>query len=208
MKFEDPVARSFEGLASRVDATGFRSVGFTSTLAREGVSTIALGTALSLAALRSEPVLLVDANWIQPSLTEDAQLGSAPGLADCLAGTTAAAAAIRPGSKSRPAFLPIGDRAAARPTLRSLASLLTGELARYSTVIVDLPPVLAGESFVLSWAALLDQLLVVLREGSTPLPQVREALARLGNATNAQIVLNRTVHPSGSAAAALRVVRT
>jgi Mrp family chromosome partitioning ATPase len=200
MSLEDPVARSFEGLASRVDATGFRSVGFTSTVAGEGVSTIALGTALSLVALRSEPVLLVDANWIQPSLTDDAQLGSAPGLADCLAGTATAAAAIRPGSKSRPAFLPIGDR--------SLASLLTGELARYSTVIVDLPPVLAGESFVLSWAALLDQLLVVLREASTPLPQVRDALGRLGNATNAQIVLNRTVHPIGSAAAALRVVRT
>ena len=75
-------------------------------------------------------------------------------------------------------------------------------------MIVDLPPVLAGESFVLSWAALVDQVLVVLREASTPLPQVREALGKLGNATNAQIVLNRTVPQSGSATAALRAVRT
>src|SRR5207237_252926 len=46
MTLDDPLPRSFDGLASRVDATGFRSVAFTSALAGEGVSTIALGTAL------------------------------------------------------------------------------------------------------------------------------------------------------------------
>jgi Mrp family chromosome partitioning ATPase len=208
MTLTNPLTRSFDGLASRVDATGFRSLGFTSTLAGEGVSTIALGTALSLVELRNEAVLLVDANWIQPSLTEDAHLVSAPGLADCLAGATNVASAIRSGSGSRPAFLPIGDRTAARPTLRSLASLLTGDLAVYATVIVDLPPMLAGESFVRPWAALLDQVLVVLREASTPLPQVREALGKLGNATNAQLVLNRTMPPRGKAAPAFLAVRT
>jgi len=38
----------------------------------EGVSTIALGTALSLAALRQDTVLLVDANWMDPSPTREA----------------------------------------------------------------------------------------------------------------------------------------
>ncbi|MGH2490348.1 MAG: hypothetical protein ACRDF9_02465, partial [Candidatus Limnocylindria bacterium] len=79
MTITDQVTRTFDGLASRIDATGLRSVGFTSALLGEGVSTIALGTALALAAQRHDTLLLIDANWIQPSLSADADLESAPG---------------------------------------------------------------------------------------------------------------------------------
>jgi Mrp family chromosome partitioning ATPase len=202
----DLVSRGFDGLASRVDATGFRSIGFTSALLGEGVSTIALGTALSLAEIHDGSVLLVDANWVQPSLTTDADLESAPGLADYLAGAAALATAVRDTARPRLSLLPVGDRALARPTLRGLASLLTRDAAAYRTVLVDLPPVLAGEQFVLPWAALLDQVLVVVREDATPLPVVRDALGRLGTTNEAQIVLNRTGSPVGRPA--LRPVRT
>jgi hypothetical protein len=84
--------------------------------------------------------------------------------------------------------------------------LLTRDAAAYRTVLVDLPPVLAGEPFVLPWIALLDQVLVVVRENATPLPLVREALGRLGQTHEAQIVLNRTGKPVGRPA--LRPVRT
>jgi len=202
------LTRAFDGLASRVDATGFRSVGFTSALQGEGVSTTALGTALSLAALRQEDVLLIDANWIEPSLTRDARAESAAGLADYLANKSDLASVIRPASRSRLAFMPVGDRASARPTLRSLSALLAGDAVADRTIIVDLPPILAGEPFVLPWAALLDQLFVVLREAATPLPVVRQALARIGLATTPQIVLNRTVAPSADIAAAFAAART
>jgi Mrp family chromosome partitioning ATPase len=203
----ESLTRAFDGLASRVDATGFRSVGFTSALQGEGVSTTALGTALSLAALRQEDVLLIDANWIEPSLTRDARAESAAGLADYLANKTDLASAIRPAARSRLSFMPVGDRASARPTLRSLSSLLAGDVGD-RTIVVDLPPILAGEPFVLPWAALLDQLFVVLRESATPLPVVRQALARIGLATTPQIVLNRTVAPSADIAAAFAAART
>ena len=45
MSAGDPITRMFDGLASRIDAAGYRTVGFTSALLGEGVSTIALGTA-------------------------------------------------------------------------------------------------------------------------------------------------------------------
>src|SRR5207244_6855646 len=97
---------TFDGLASRVDAMGFRTIGFTSALLGEGVSTLALGTALSLAAMRRGSVLLVDANWIHPSLTRDARLESSVGLAELLADRADARARLPRYATPRGAILP------------------------------------------------------------------------------------------------------
>jgi polysaccharide biosynthesis transport protein len=207
MNATDSLAQLFDGMASAIDATGVRTIAFTSTLLGEGVSTIAIGAALSLAALRQEAVLLVDANWIQPSLTIDAGLEAAPGLGDYLGRREPLEAVVRPAAPSRPTFLPIGDRTAARPTLSAISSLVTRDAASYRTVVVDLPPLLAGESFVLPWVSLLDQLFVVLRESATPLPAVRQALAKVVGTTTPQIVLNRGVATSPDIAASFRAVR-
>jgi succinoglycan biosynthesis transport protein ExoP len=207
MTAPERVTSTFDSLASRVDAMGFRTIGFTSTLLGEGVSTLALGTALSLAGLRRGSVLLVDANWIHPSLTRDARLESSVGLADLLADHADPAACIRQYAPSRVAFLPLGDGTGAKPTLRGIASFIAKEAGSFETVIVDLPPVLAGETFVLPWAALLDQLFVVLREGATPLPMVRQALGKLSLASPPYIVLNRARGSSVDVPAALLAAR-
>jgi succinoglycan biosynthesis transport protein ExoP len=191
----EALTRRFDALASRIDIAGLRSVGFTSALLGEGVSTIALGTALALAALRRPSVLLVDANWLEPSLTADARLDRAPGLADHLAGRADLAAVVRPASRGV-SFLPVGDRSAARPTLRELSTFLVTEVVGFNTVVVDLPPVLPGEALVLPWASLLDRLFVVLREAATPLGVARQALDRLTLAAAPDIVLNRREAPT------------
>ncbi len=196
MTAPERVTSTFDGLASRVDAMGFRTIGFTSALLGEGVSTLALGTALSLAGLRKGSVLLVDANWIHPSLTRDARLESSVGLADLLA------------DRADPAFVPLGDgTGGAKPTLRGVASFIAKEAGSFETVIVDLPPVLAGETFVLPWTALLDQVFFVLREGATPLPLVRQALGKLSLASAPYIVLNRARGSSVDVPAALLAAR-
>jgi Mrp family chromosome partitioning ATPase len=200
------LVRSFDGIASRIDAAGARNVGFTSTLSGEGTSTIAIGTALALAEMRQDKVLLVDANWLRPTLTADAHQESAPGLADYMARRVELADAIRSAEGRGLDFLPVGDRGAARPTLRGLAALLTNDVACYQTVLIDLPPVLAGEAYVLPWATLLDHLFVVLREAATPLPLVRQALGKIGLATP-QIVLNRTTAASAEIAPSLVAAR-
>src|SRR5207237_638216 len=65
-----PVAGAFDALASRIDSSGVRILGFTSALSGEGVSTIALGTALALAALRRDavdlPALLPAQQFVVP----------------------------------------------------------------------------------------------------------------------------------------------
>jgi len=61
----------------------------------------------------------------------------------------------------------------------------------FATVVVDLPPLLPADPFVMPWAPLLDQLFIVVRERATPLTLVREAIARLGAEARPQIVLNR-----------------
>jgi Mrp family chromosome partitioning ATPase len=186
----DPLVRSFDGVASRIDALGLRSVGFTSSLAGEGVTTLALGSAMALAAIRGDGVLLIDANWVVPSLTTDANLVSGPGLADHLAGRADLGSVIHETGRPRLGFVPVGDRALARPTLRALAALLTHDIPDYSTVVVDLPPLLASESYVLPWATVLDQVFVVIREAATPLSAARTALERLG-VSAPQVILNR-----------------
>jgi Mrp family chromosome partitioning ATPase len=188
---DDPVGATFDGLAARIDAAGIRSVGFTSALFGEGVSTIALGTALSLAALEQDTVLLVDANWMQPSLTSDAHLDSAPGLADYIA-NQAELRAIVHSQAPRLAFVPIGDRALSRPTRRAVSSFLSEEASSFRAIVVDLPPVLAGEPSVIAWTSVLDRLFVVLRESATPLAMVRDALEKVAATTTPYIVMNRS----------------
>jgi Mrp family chromosome partitioning ATPase len=186
---------AFDALASRIDAAGLRGVGFTSSVFGEGVSTIALGTAMSLAALRRENVLLVDANWLRPSLTEDARLESAPGLADYFVKDLDLGAVTRELGPSRLAFLPIGDRGAARPTRRALSSFLADGAASFGAVIVDLPPALAGEPFVVPWASVLDQIFVVVREAATPFAMVQQAMKTVTVGTTPHVVINEGVDP-------------
>ncbi|OLC54455.1 MAG: hypothetical protein AUH85_11670 [Chloroflexi bacterium 13_1_40CM_4_68_4] len=198
---------SFERLARRVDAFGFRTIGFTSTVFGEGVSTTALGTASSLAALRNGDVLLVDANWMQPTLTTDAHLESVAGLADYLAKSVDLASVTRPTCVPGLDFIPLGDRTAVTQSRHALVSLLAEDAVRYHTVVVDLPPVLEGEPFVLPWAAALKQLFVVLHEGATPVALVRKALSRLEIATTPGIILNQTRENRGDLAADLAAAR-
>ena len=191
MTVADPIVHAFDGLASRVDATGFRTVGFTSALLGEGVSTIALGTALALAALRQEKVLLVDANWIRPSLTADARAASRRGLAEVLRRQALPGGLVVPTDQPRLSFLPAGAKDGTPPELdAALREFLGGALSRFDTVVVDLPAALSGDSAITAWAAALQQFFVVARSGVTPLAALRRAIAEIA-ADDPQIVLNR-----------------
>jgi Mrp family chromosome partitioning ATPase len=135
-------------------------------------------------------VLLVDANWLHPSLTHDAGAAVRPGLTDVLHGHAALDEALVPTSRPRLVFLPAGDLSGERPELDALASLLDDALARFGTIVVDLPPALAGEPVVLPWAASLEQLFIVVRSGVTPLALIRQVVEDVG-ISRPQVVLNR-----------------
>ena len=182
---------AFDEVARRVDTMGLRSVGFMSADSGEGVSTTALGTARALAGLRREAVLLVDANWLRPSLTADAGLESAPGLADYLARRASLASVIQPARRARVAFLPIGDRAAAEPTPPAVSSFLATNAASFQTIVLDLPHVPPGEAFVVPWASSLDGLFAVVRESVTHLALAHDTFSALGLPKAPLFVINR-----------------
>ena len=197
---------AFDVLATRIDGAHARTVGFTSAVFGEGVSTLALGTALSLATLQQEPVLLVDANWLQPSLTLDADLSLAAGLAEYLRAGAKGSYSPRPTSRSRLSFLPAGDHGGDHPPLRAAPSFLGAAMAEYGTIVVDLPPVLASEALVHPWAASLDRLFLVIHEAATPLSLVRRALSTFGPNAQPQVILNRSVRSAPAGRAKLRAL--
>ena len=186
----------FDGVAARVRTAELRTIGFTGAVFGEGASTLALGTSLSLAAIDQGPVLLVDANWLRPSLTTDAAVGSGRGLSDVLRGEAHLNQVLVPTGRARLSFLAAGPVDGQRPSLDSLPAFLDEALTAFSAVVVDLPPALAGDSVVLPWAASLQQLFVVVRSGVTPLALVRRAIEEVA-LERPQVVLNRM--PAGSA---------
>lgn len=61
-----------------------RTIGFTSCLPREGVSVCAVNTAMAAASTGGHRVLLVEGNWINPSLAKSLDVKASPGLAEFL----------------------------------------------------------------------------------------------------------------------------
>jgi Mrp family chromosome partitioning ATPase len=181
----------FDGLATRLRSTELRAVGFTSAVFGEGASTVALGTAVSLASLEHSPVLLVDANWLHPSLTHDARATDCRGLTEVLRGEVVLDEVLVSTGRPRLRFLAAGELNGERPEPDALASFLKHALSSFGTVIVDLPPALAGEPVVLPWAVSLQQLFIVVRSEMTPLALVRRVIGNVG-LERPQVVLNRT----------------
>jgi Mrp family chromosome partitioning ATPase len=179
----------FEGLAARIHSADLGTLGFTGAVFGEGASTLALGTSVSLAALDPGPVLLVDANWLRPSLTSDAGVASGPGLADVLRGDADLDEAVVATGRPRLSFLAAGVVNGKPPPLGRLAPFLDQARSQFSTVVADLPPALAGDDVVVPWANALEQLFVVVRSGVTPLNIVRRALEQVA-LERPQVVLN------------------
>lgn len=189
MSDRNDVCALFDGLAARIRSADLRTIGFTSAVFGEGTSTLALGASLSLASMSSGPVLLVDANWLEPSLTSDAGVESEPGVADVLRGSADLDQAIIRTARPGLVFLPAGDLSQGRPPLEALHSLIHPALPSFGAIVVDLAPALADESLVRPWAGSLQQLFVVVRSGVTPLALVRRAVQGFAPA-RPQVVLN------------------
>jgi len=179
----------FDSLATRVRFADLRTIGFTSAVFGDGTSTLALGTSLSLAELGAAPVLLVDANWLQPSLTSDAGAASGRGLAEVLRGDAELDDVVVLTGRPRLMFLAAGDTTEGRPPLWALPSLLERAASCFGSIVVDLPPALVGESMVLPWAASLQQLFIVVRSGVTPLSLARRAVDEI-SVERPQVILN------------------
>lgn len=164
----------------------------TASLFAEGASTVALGLALSLESLLREPVLLIDANWLDPTLTHEAGAKDRPGLTDWLRGTVPFASTLQATKSPRLTFLPVGALPTEGAPLGSLRTRLDRARQRFHYVVIDLPPVLAAEDVVLLWTSAAEQTLVVVRADATPFSLVRRALDEIDPGHATELVINRT----------------
>lgn len=149
----------------------------TSALPAEGKSTTSAALAASMAAC-GERVLLVDADLHSPSLHRIFDLEPAPGLTDGLDAGGALERAIRL-DRATGVHVLAGGSPHAHPLAVLGSSRLRSQLetwrARFDVILIDSPPVLVvGDALML--ARLSDQVIVVVRWGSTTWGALREAL--------------------------------
>lgn len=194
------VMAAFDAVGARahVDASLKRAVAVTSAIRREGTSTVALGTALSFAAFDSAAsVLLIDANWLNPSLSERSGRGDARGLADWLRDDYALDRAIVATERRGLSFLPAGQATDEAPPLGRLRALLDEARREFAKIVIDLPAVMVAPSLVVPWADLVDQTYLIVRRGATPVALIKRAMTEIATQRPPQLILNRSHDEAG-----------
>jgi Mrp family chromosome partitioning ATPase len=170
-------------------SAGERSWGFTSTTGEEGATSVALGTALALTSLQSERVLLIDANWLSPSLSAFARTTNRPDLDACLRSNARLPEALVP-TRVPTLFLLTSRALATESPLGLLPAVVAEATAQFRHVLVDLPPILRATALVMSWAAVLGQFAVVVRRDKTRRAVLKRALETVAPIREPVVVLN------------------
>lgn len=167
----------------------------TSALPGEGKTITAINLALTFAKAFSQTALLVDADLRQQKIREILGFSHDKGLADYLLdGCPVSDLMVWPGVEKL--TLISGGRTVTESSellgSPGMASLVDDLKQRYPNryVFFDVPPVLTGADAI-AFAPLVDWILLVVRAESTPLPDVRRALAMLPKEKILGLVLNR-----------------
>jgi Mrp family chromosome partitioning ATPase len=151
----------------RGSSRGQRTLGVTSVVPGEGVSTVAAELAMALAATRSRRVLLVDGNLSDPSVHARFSVCQAPGFAEVMRDPRQLPVALRESGVAGLFLLTAGqpcrgladDYRSAR-----LADVVEALATDFVVVVFDLPARL-HDADATPLAALLDGILLVLEAG-------------------------------------------
>lgn len=204
MTSDDPAAAAFDHLRSRLlhglVQKGWRRVAISSPTHGCGKSFVATNLALSLARRPESRTVLLDLDLRRPRLASLLGLSDAPPLADYLSGEQPLEAIFRRFGRT----LALGVNGAAVPmaaevlhspeaaeALQSVSEMLDPEV-----VLIDLPPVLAGDD-VLAIAGQVDAVLLVT-DGTRTSPEEIRATERVleGRLPLLGVVLNRAEEPA------------
>jgi Mrp family chromosome partitioning ATPase len=145
-----------------------RSLGFTSSIAGEGKSFLAMTTATVLAEDSSKPVRLIECNWEHPSLHKHFGLAAVPGLAEWLRGECDGKTMCHQVTRNLtviPAGNAKGDAAKLLQLVRQhgLLHMLAGS---NELLVVELPSIVSCAYGALA-ASLVESLMIVVRAGVT-----------------------------------------
>lgn len=155
-------------------------LGVTSTLRGEGRTSIAMAMATVQREDYNRTVALVDMDFENPDLARRHGRDPWPGLAE-VARSTATLTHVQQRIADGVVLLPGGVLFGS--TARTVADVLKADLLsdlerQFDIVIVDLPPLL-GTGSGQTASRLVDNLLLVVRAGVTPIARIREAMADL-----------------------------
>ncbi len=155
-----------------------RSLGVTSCISGEGVSTVAAHLAVAAATWSEQPVLLVDANLERPSAHARFLVEPAPGLAEALLEGGASVGPshpfVQPCNVPNLSVLVAGQtdgRLAQVQASTRLSAVLEALEAGFALVVLDLPPASAGP-FTARLAGLLDGTILVVEAERAPWEEV------------------------------------
>ena len=197
----DPRARSFDMLRTQVlqsmDQKGWRVLGITSPTPGCGKTVTATNLAFSIARQPERSVLLVDLDLQKPQVGATLGLNGDAGIVAVLEGRSVLSSAVvqaRAGT-SHIFALPAESSAvdsSAWMTSRTLSTTLQDIKRDYrsQTIIVDLPPMLAGDD-VIAVLPQLDCLLLVAAVGKSKVSEIEECNRHLRSTEVLRLVLNK-----------------
>lgn len=154
-----------------------RTLMFAGCLRHDGASVVAAQTSLALALMEHGPVLLIDADFHQPTQHERFKTDLSPGLADVLAGRASLDEAVRETGVANLQLLTAGAAGAgavAQLLSDRAASMLENLRNQRPVTLVDAPPLLERpESAMLG--SRVDAAVLTLAQGKRGEGQLREA---------------------------------
>ena len=168
-------------------------LGIVSALTDEGVQQAGLELAAVMASDLEDTFCVVELDWWKPTLASLMQSEPNPGIAQTLIDEGSLDQALRSTSLENMWYLPAGDLPGQRRSRLAHSQVLSTTLdvlsERFDHLIIEIPSILAvGDSGAL--AAQADSLCLIIRQGITPLPLVRQALDEIAHLPVRGIVLN------------------
>jgi len=162
-------------------ARGRRVLAVTSSISREGKTSLAAQLAVSIANSTGKPTLLIDGDMRSPDIHRIFDVDCGPGLADVLSGKCPVEEAIETEVSSRLHLLTAGQLSASPHQLvggGEFAAMVEKLRDMYEHIIIDTPPILpASEALVMAGAA--DATILCVRRDFSRVDQVSESVARL-----------------------------
>lgn len=182
---ESPTAEAFRLLGVRLRnlrrTRALKQLLITSSVPREGKSTVAANLASTLSQKSEEKILLIDGDMRRPALTQMFDLSGSSGICELLQGKRSLQDCLYRLDGGGPWILPVGNPPDAPLELlqsEKLPPLLEQFSAWFDWIIIDSPPVLPlADTSV--WARMADGILLVTRQGVTEKQQLERALQAL-----------------------------
>lgn len=177
-------------------------LGLVAALSGEGVTYVSLALGTTLATDLPATICLVETNWYTPELQARISGRRVPGsagepsggLASVLTRTSTLDQALIPTSLPNLHLLPAGDMPKhLRPSMarsEALKQCLAQLSERFEYIILDIPAIHAT-SDAIALASLTNACCVVVRQGITPMVQVRQAVDNLQHLNLLGVVFNQ-----------------